>query len=141
MAIVSEKVSRFDWRLCWYSVLVWLLAVIVGSIVTLPWFYLVFPLVILFPTVLYFRLPKKYSIYYFKPGEIFALGLWLGILWCTSVFILDFIEFIGFDLDNIFVYFLDTRNFLKFPLIILIPIIYSLILEDSHRKKHKNIAF
>lgn len=140
MAIASTEVSRFDWRLCWYSVLVWLLAVIVGGIVTLPWFYLVFPLVLLIPTVLYFRFPKKYSIYYLQPGKIFALGLWLGILWCSSVFILDFIEFIGFDLDNVYVYFLDSRNFLKYPLIILIPIIYSLLLEDSQRKRHKNIV-
>lgn len=129
---------RFNWRLCWYSALVWLSAVLTAGFVALPWFYLIFPFVILIPTVLYFRFPKKDINDYTAPGKIFAVGLWVGASWCFSILLLDFVEFVGFDLGNLYIYFLDSRNFLKFPLIILTPIVYSLLLEDSRHSRFKN---
>ncbi|MBI3341986.1 hypothetical protein HY024_02590 [Candidatus Curtissbacteria bacterium] len=109
----TRKAFKVNWRFCWYSALVWLFVVLVESFIVLPWYYLVLPLAILIPTVMFFRFPKKEIASYAEPGKLFAVGLWLGGTWCLSIFILDFVEFIGFDFDNMFVYFQDSRNFLK----------------------------
>ena len=52
----------------------------------------------------------------------------------------DFLEIIGPYYSNAQLYFSDFRNWLKYPLILLIPVIYSLILETRNLKKKKNFV-
>ena len=116
---------RLNWRAMWYSVLVWLLAIIVSSLVILPWYYLVLPFAVFWTTVIYFRSGDK----------TFARGLWIAIFWFTIVAGLDFLEIIGPYYKNAVLYFSDFRNWLKYILILLIPVIYGLIQENIKLKK------
>lgn len=136
-----SNLLQLNWRLCWYSVLIWLLVVAVAGFVVLPWFYAVLPLAVLLTTTLYFRFPQKNTAANkFDQGSIFAHGLWLGFIWALSIFFLDFIEFVGFDFGNFYIYSVDARNFLKYPLVILIPVIHSLVLENTQKKKHGKLS-
>lgn len=122
-----ETNQKFSWRLVWYSVLIWLLAIIVGSLVVLPWFYLVLPLVVFWTTV-----------YYFKNIErTFATGLRVSLFWFLAISILSILEIVGPYYSNVSFYFSNERNWFLYPLILLIPVIYSLILENNGRKKTK----
>lgn len=49
--------------------------------------------------------------------------------------ILDFFEIIGPYFGNVAFYFSDFRNFLKYPLVLLMPVIYCLVLENINLKK------
>ena len=118
---MKQKKFRIDWRVIWYSVIVWLSAVIVGGFVVLPWFYLALPLVVIWLTMVYFK----------KTDKSLAVGLWVSLVWFLTVVVLDFLEIIGPYYMNASVYFADFRNWLKYPLILLTPVIYSLILENS----------
>lgn len=131
MRILSRKI---DWRAGFYSAFIWLLAVLVGGLVVLPWFYLALPVVVAVTTLVYFRLPLTSYKQKFHSSTFFAQGLWLGTLWAVVIFSLDFVEFVNFDPTNFFVYLTDSRNYLKFPVVILIPVIYGLILDARELK-------
>lgn len=112
---------KIDWRLIWYSVVLWLAAIVVGGLVILPWFYLAMPLVVVWLTTIYFK----------KTDKSLAMGLWVSVVWFLIVAALDFLEIIGPYYMNAAAYFSDFRNFAKYPLILLVPVIYSLLLENS----------
>lgn len=116
---------RVDWRLSWYSVMIWLLAVVVAGLVILPWFYLVLPIVLLATTIVYFK----------KTDKTLAMGIWVSLMWFLVVAVLDSLEIIGPNFGNLTIYFADFRNWLKFPLILLIPVIYSMVLESKGYQK------
>lgn len=126
------KIFRVDWRLCFFSAFVWLQVVLISGFIVLPWYYFALPLAVFITTVIYFRTPQS-DLYKsrFNRETLFAQGLWLGFAWFVGVFVMDFVEFINFDFQNFYVYLMDTRNFLKFPVVILIPVIYSLVLEQQ----------
>lgn len=102
---------------------IWLLAIFVGGFVVLPWYYLVLPLVVFWTTIIYFG----------KSEKTLKVGLWCSLVWFFAVATLDFLEIIGPYYSNAALYFSDTRNLLKYPLILLTPVIYSMVLES---RKH-----
>lgn len=65
-------------------------------------------------------------------GAVFAQGLSAGFFWFFAIFTFDFIQFVGLDFSGAAVYFLDSRNFIKYPIAILIPAIYALIVENRN---------
>ncbi len=121
---------KLNWRMVWYSVLVWLVAIIIAGFVILPWFYLVLPLVVFTLTIRYFR----------RDDKSFEKGLWIALSWFFVVAVLDFFEIIGWNYSNALIYFSDSRQWLKYPIILLVPIIYSLIGESRVRKRKAGLG-
>jgi len=142
MGVLPERgyfnIFKVDWRLCFFSAFVWLQVVLISGFVVLPFYYFVLPLAVFISTVVYFRTPQS-ELYTsrFNRETLFAQGLWLGFAWFVGILVMDFVEFINFDLQSFYVYLTDTRNFLKFPVVILIPVIYSLVLEQQLKMKSK----
>lgn len=131
-----RNIFKLNWRIAWYGVFVWVLSLILSSIVLLPWFYIVFPVAILVVTKVYFkksivrsRLRDRFK------GTVFAQGLSAGFFWFFSIFIFDFVQFVGLDFSGAGVYFLDPRNFIKYPIVMLVPMIYGLVLENNNSIK------
>ena len=123
-----KKVGLINWRAAWYSVTVWFLGVIVWGFVILPWYYLVLPLVVFWTTVVYF-----------KNGEMsFKRGIIIALFWFCAVGALDFLEIVGPNYKNLLLYVSDFRNWIKYILILLIPVIYGLILENRKIAKSPN---
>lgn len=127
---------RQGWRVTWYSVLIWLLAFIIGGFVILPWYYLALPILILWITIVYFRQTRLISLSCVKrrkndANEILSLGLWLSLTWFFVIFVLTLFEIAGFYYFNFAFFLSDFRNWLLFPLVLLVPFVYSLILENK----------
>ena len=123
------KLSTFDakinWRIIWYSVVIWLLAFAIGGFVILPWYYLVLPILIFWITINYFKkMPKS-------TDKILTFGLWISLVWFFVIVVLTLAEIAGFYYFNFFFFFSDFRNWLLFPLVLLVPVVYSLILENK----------
>lgn len=116
----STSGERLDWRVAWYSVILWLSAIIVGGFVVLPWFYLAMPLVVIWLTTVYFK----------KTDKSLRAGLWVSLVWFLIVAALDFFEIVGPYYMDANMYFSDSRNWLKYPLILLTPVVYSMLLEN-----------
>lgn len=114
----------FSWRLVWYSVLIWFLALIFASFVVLPWFYLVLPPVVFWTTAYFFK----------KVERSFEAGLKVSLFWFLIISALAVFEIAGPYYFNFVYYFSDQRNLLIYPLILLIPSIYSLMLENKSKK-------
>lgn len=124
-----------SWRIAWYSVLVWVLVFLLGGLVILPWFYLTLPLVILWVTILYFRRTEIIKLLAAKKirkghDRVFALGLGVSVVWFLVVILLSILEIAGFYYFNFGLYFSDPRNWLAFPLILLMPVVYGIVLEN-----------
>lgn len=116
---------KVNWRLSWYSVMIWLLAVVVAGFVILPWFYLALPIVLFLMTIVYFK----------RTDKSLRMGIWVSLIWFLVVAVLDFLEIVGPNFGNLAIYFADFRNWLKYPLILLIPVIYSMVLESKNAQK------
>lgn len=133
MEFTTERTNfRFNWRLSWYSVLVWLLLALVSSLAVFPWFYLTVPSVVVLSTALFLRGDQS--------GDLFARSLKLGVFWFFSVFTLDLIMFVGLDPDNFYLYLVDGRSFLKLPVVILVPVLFGL-LKEQRLYKHRQADF
>src|SRR3989344_4784103 len=113
------------WRAIWYSVLIWLLANIFGGFIILPWYYLVLPILIFWITVYYFR----------KSERTLLSGLCVSLFWFFVIFVLNLLEFVGPYYGNFGFYFSDFRNWFLYPLVLLVPVIYCLIFENTTLKK------
>lgn len=138
-SINYHNIISFNWRVAWYSVAVWLLSFGLSSVVILPWFYVVFPIFVLALTLLYFRKKKReHNLSKNIIGPVFAQGLSIGFFWFFSIFIFDFIQFVGLDFSGAGVYFLDPRNFIKYPIVLLIPTIYAIVIENNATRRVKN---
>lgn len=121
---------RITWRMAWYSVVIWFLAIATSGLVILPWYYLVLPLLIFWLTIFYFR----------RSDRSWRSGIFVSLFWFAVVAGLDFLEIIGLYYSNLGFYFSDFRNWLKYPLILLLPVIYSLVLENSHFGKIRSMV-
>ena len=117
----------FSWRLIWYSVITWILAFIFAAVVALPWFYLVLPLIVFWTTVYFFK----------KVERSFEAGIRVSFFWFLIIFALGVFEIAGLYYFDFIYYFSDQRNMLIYPLVLLIPPIYSLILENNSKKVFK----
>ena len=137
-----KDLINFNWRIAWYSVLIWVMAFLVGGLVILPWFYLTLPVVILLTTIFYFRRTEVVRLLAGKRirksrDNIFALGLGVSLVWFFILALLSVLELVGFYYFNFWFYFSDPRNWFLFPLILLMPVIYSLILENRKQSGHR----
>lgn len=117
---------KVDWRIAWYSVVLWIAAIAIGGFVIIPWFYLALPLVVIWLTMVYFK----------KTDKSLRWGLWVALVWFLIVASLDLLEIIGPYYSNAAIYFSDFRNWMKYPLILLTPVIYSIFLENSHARRN-----
>lgn len=114
-----------SWRVIWYSVLIWIMSIIVSGIVALPWYYLVLPIAVFWTTVFYFKNVER----------TLEKGLLVSLFWFFVILALNILEIIGPYYLDLEYYFSDFRNWLLYPLILLIPVIYSIIWENSNLKK------
>ena len=120
-----------DFRIAWYAVLIWILAIVISGIVILPWFYLAFVIIIFGITAYYFR----------KVEKTLRAGLWVSLLWFFMVSFLDFLEVVAFNFADNVLYISDMRNWLKYVLILLVPVIYCLILESiTMRRRSRHLG-
>lgn len=130
--LARKNFPRVDFRIVWYAVLIWILAIVTSWFVMLPWFYLAFVLIVFGITAYYFR----------KVEKTLRAGLWISLLWFFVVFFMDFLEVVAFNFADNVLYISDVRNWLKYILILLVPSIYCLILESIiMRKRSKRPRF
>lgn len=121
----SDYSLKSFWRIIWYSVLIWILTIVTSGFVFLPWFYLAFALLIIGTTAYYFR----------KVEKTLLNGLWVSISWFFTIVILDFFEVVAFNFADNVLYVSDVRNWLRYALILLTPVIYTLIFESVIYKR------
>lgn len=144
-----KNFGYINWRIAWYSVVIWILVFVLGGFVILPWFYLTLPLVVLLATILYFRQVKVMGILssgqVIKPRDrFFALGLGVSVIWFIAMVIFNILEVAGLYYFNFGLYFSDPRNWLVFPLILLMPVLYAIVLENrrfarARRRKTRRV--
>lgn len=141
-----QKTNKLSWRIAWYSVLIWVLTFIIASFVIIPWFYFVLPLSIILITIYYFKIIDPFKI---KRGKrklaerdrIFIFGLAASLFWFLIITFLNILQIAGFYYFDFLFYFSDFRNWYLYALILLVPVVYSLILEGaakSKKRKEKN---
>ena len=116
---------KFDTRLIWYSVLIWILAFAMSAFIVLPWSYLLLPVIVFWTTVYFFK----------KVERTLINGLVVALIWFLIILGLDFLELVGPYYSNVAYYFSDLRNWILYPLILLTPVIYSLIMENNKFKQ------
>lgn len=134
-----KKVSvAFSWRIVWYSAVIWVTAFLVGSFIFLPWFYIVLPLFILLLTVYYFDTKDIGSSAVSFARLPARQGLAVAIAWFFTIALFSLLEIIGFYYFDFGYYFSDIRNWFLYPLVLLIPVVYGIILENSETKKSRN---
>lgn len=139
-----KHLSKLNWRITWYSVLIWLLAFIVAGLVIIPWFYLALAAVIFLTTFYYFKKiddRQSFGSHNQKLGrdKIFAFGLVASLFWFFILAFLNFLEIAGLYYFDFFLYFSDFRNWYLLALVLLIPVVYSLILENSTQSKNSRL--
>ncbi|EKD57999.1 MAG: hypothetical protein ACD_57C00053G0002 [uncultured bacterium] len=118
--------GKLSWRIVWYSVLIWGATFVLAGFVVLPWFYIALPLVIFWTTAYFFR----------RSERTFIAGLTVSLFWFSVILALNFIELIGPYYANFPLYFSDFRNWFLYPLVLLIPVVYTLISENSATRKN-----
>lgn len=89
-------------------------------VVILPWYYLAYTVVILGITAFYFRKSEKNS----------RGGFRVSLFWFFVIILLDFIEVVAFNFADNVLYISDIRNWIKYVLILLVPIIYTMAAES-----------
>jgi hypothetical protein len=126
-----RKVSNvLNLRVIWYSTLIWVTAFLVSSFIFLPWFYIVLPLLILLLTVYYFD-TKDIG------GSAAGFGLAVAIAWFFTIVLFSLLEIVGFYYFDFAYYFSDIRNWFLFPLVLLIPVVYGIILENRDTRNSR----
>lgn len=120
------------WRILWYAVLLWILAFLVNALVIFPWYYLILPILVYITTVFYFR---KIVLRGSRKRGFLFYGLYVAVFWCLTFGFLDFLEIVGPYYLNLPLYFSDIGNWLKYALVLLVPVIYGLILENAQVKR------
>lgn len=127
-----RKVSIvLNFRIIWYSTLIWVTAFLVSNFIFLPWFYVVLPLFILLLTVYYFD-TKDIS------GSIAGFGIGVAIAWFVAIALFSLMEIVGFYYFDFAHYFSDIRNWFLFPLVLLIPVVYGIILENRDKRNSRS---
>ena len=61
-----------------------------------------------------------------------------GFFWFLAVLVLDIVGLVSFNDASFSVFFLDPRNFVKYPVVILTPLIYGLIRESKNSEERGN---
>lgn len=118
-------ISTYRFRDFWYCFIIWVMTFVIASVVALPWFYLILPLFVFWTTVIYFR----------KAERSLTHGLALAIFWFVVIFSLSMLSIIGPYYHNAIFYFSDLRNLIVYPLVLIIPFIYALVLDNAKAGK------
>ncbi|GEM_PF-3030772 len=130
------SLTKVDFRRVWYCLLLWFLAVAIGGFIILPWFYPAVAICVFSLTAAFFRKARTSGkIYKRGQDKIFARGLSTSLFWAVAVLCLNLVVFVGFNFQSMVVYFSDPRSWFLYPLIILAPIIYSLVLENLEKRE------
>jgi len=114
-------------RILWYSVLVWIFSYLVALVVAIPWFYFVLPLIVYSTTIYYFK----------KTEKTLGAGLKAAIFWFFTIVSINLLEIFGPYYADFRLYFSDLRNWFLYPLILLIPVIYAIVLENRRFSKKR----
>ena len=114
-------------RILWYSVLVWIFSYLVALVVAIPWFYFVLPLIVYSTTIYYFK----------KTEKTLGAGLKAAIFWFFTIVRINLLEIFGPYYADFRLYFSDLRNWFLYPLILLIPVIYAIVLENRRFSKKR----
>lgn len=130
-----------NFRGLWYSVLTSLLAFLIGNIVALPWYFLILPLVIVLVTVFYFDRTDQVKLLLSKKIRknndiIFALGLSVSVLWFLMLVLVSILSIAGFYYFDFLFYLSDPRIWVLYPMVLLVPVVYSLLLQNNLSRKH-----
>lgn len=125
----QKSTFKLNTRAVWYCVLVWLLTFFAAAVFIFPWFYLVLPFIVFWTTVYYFRSEER----------SLAAGLKLSLFWFAILIALDILEILGPYYSNALLYFSDVKNWSLFPLVLLIPVIYGIVKENSKFKRTRRI--
>lgn len=133
-------------RSVWYCVFLWFMTFLVAGIVIIPWFYLAAAVVVFLTTVYYFKI---YDPFAKKRGprsktdrdNILSFALFSALVWFLILIILSLVELAHFYYFDFMFYFSDFRNWYLFALVLLIPVIYGLVLENAKfmRPKRKKL--
>ena len=121
----AKKTSNI--RILWYSVLVWVFSYLVALIVAIPWFYLVLPFMVFSTTIYYFK----------KTEKSLAAGLKAAIFWFMIIASINLLEIFGPYYADFRLYFSDLRVWFLYPLILLVPVIYTIVSENRRFLKRK----
>src|SRR3990167_10107150 len=121
----SQKTSSI--RILWYSVLVWIFSYLLALVVAIPWFYFVLPFIVFSTTIYYFK----------KTEKSLGAGLKAAIFWFMTIVSINLLEIFGPYYADFRLYFSDLRVWFLYPLILLIPVIYTIISENRRFLKRK----
>lgn len=141
-----DQIAKVDWRLLWYAVLIWFLTILVGGIVILPWVYPALLVLVVIATFYFFRKITRVKgskrIYRKSKDGFLVFGLWVSLFWFGAILALNLLQIIGPYYFNFFYYYSDFRNWFLYVLLLIVPVIYSLILENKglSRKNKKKLA-
>ena len=114
------------WRVVWYSVLIWILSIVISIVVILPWFYLAYSGIVLGLSAYYFR----------KVEKTLRAGLRVALFWFFIVLVLDFFELVVFNFADNTLFISDVRNWVRYALLLLTPVIYGLVAENISFKQN-----
>ncbi len=140
--------TAINWRIVWYSVLIWFLGFLISAVVILPWYYLASAILVSLSTFFYFKIldprhVKRGRKDKFYADKFLAFGLGVAVGWFLIISILTVFEIAGFYYFNFAFYFSDFRNWYLYSLIILVPVVYGLILQNFNvrrgKRKHRFI--
>ncbi|KKR77926.1 MAG: hypothetical protein UU23_C0007G0004 [Candidatus Curtissbacteria bacterium GW2011_GWA1_40_9] len=128
----------FSFRAVWYAVLVWIFAFFTSGIIIAPWYYVVMPLLVLLLTVYYFDSGELRIIKKKDRDMIIKYGLGGAIFWFFVAGIFSLLEIAGFYYFNLAYYFSDFRNVFLFPVVLLVPVLYGIVLSNVKFKKRRS---
>jgi len=134
--------TNTNWRVVWYCVLLWLVTFLVAGIVIIPWFYLVVAIIVFLTTVYYFKI---FNPFIRKRGRrnkndrdnILIFALISALIWFVILALLNLAEIAHFYYFDFMFYFSDFRNWYLLALVLLVPVVYGLILENAKYMKQK----
>ncbi len=126
-----ERRLNFNFRVIWYLVLAWILGFFVSSVVVLPWFYAILPLVVLLLAVFYLDNPIYTSFKRNSKDEILKAGLMLSVVWFLGISLFSIFMIVEFYYFNFALFFSDSRNWFLPATVLIIPIVYSFFLANK----------
>lgn len=129
---------HLSYKLVWYAAIIWLATFVISSTMVLPWSYLASAFLVFAASVFYVRGEAgKYNKRNTGRDVIFEIGLFASIVWFGAITIISILEIAGFYYFDVGLFFSDIRNWILFPLILVMPVVYSLVLDGKKNKKRK----
>lgn len=133
----------FSFRTTWYALLVWIIAFLISGTIVVPMYFIVMPLVVLMLTVYYFDTAQLKKVKAKDRDLFIKYGIVGALFWFLVAGILSFVEMAGFYYLNVGFYLSDFKNLFLFPVILLTPVLYGIVLSNKmfRRKRKKRHQF